>query len=178
VRIAMKVRIQDHAESVRRFFRRRLHREAEDLVQETMLAGMQAIDRFRGDAGFETFVLRIAQNLLRARYREITREHLVMVEAGGVGALEHNMVERGPVDFPTCGEVSSPLFSDRMEKALNEALSDLSSELKAVIDLVYWKRFTQDEAARVLGVPPGTVASRLRRARSQLREKLAAIDLE
>jgi len=60
------------------------------------------------------------------------------------------------------------------EQALENAIYHLPLDLKVVIVMSYWHDMTQSDIAKKLVVPAGTVASRLRRARSKLRELMNA----
>lgn len=160
----MKSSIAEHEGSVRRFFKKRLLHEADDLVQETLLAGMQARERFRGDANFGTFLIQIARNLLHTRYRQLAREQLFVEPATDDLSATVELEQRFEL-----------LHREQLENALKTALADLDPALRDVVDMMYWERLTQEEIGRRLDLPAGTVASRLRRARTQLRAALVAM---
>ncbi len=163
----MKLAVQDHAGPVRRFFQKWLRGEVDDLVQQTMLAGLEARGRFRGEAQYGTFLLQIARNLLHARYREIARERTL-----------YTLVQDDESPPREAEEHLGTGSTERMESALNDALSKLDPDLQSVLVLAYWGQLARDQIAQRLGVPPGTVASRLRRARACLRDALREEGLE
>lgn len=125
---------------------------AEDLTQQTFLKAWQALASFRGEASLSTWLHRIAYHeythWLRAR-----RDHAPLEEAG---------------------EVPDPRAAGGLEAVLlRGALAQLSSEHRETFLLYHVQGLSVPETAGVLGVPPGTVKSRLYHARQRLRELLA-----
>jgi RNA polymerase sigma factor (sigma-70 family) len=143
---------------VSRFFRKRQAQDADDLTQETLLAIIEARDRFRGDASFRTYLLRIARFKLWS-HRRRRREAHVALEDADVQSLADAEVE---------GYAS--------DDSLEEALRSLSPPLSSVIRLTLERELTREAIATELGIPPGTVASRIRAARTQLRALLSAAE--
>jgi RNA polymerase sigma-70 factor (ECF subfamily) len=60
-----------------------------------------------------------------------------------------------------------------LRPVLDEALTGLSDQDRDVLLLIAWEQLSYPEVARALGIPPGTVGSRLHRARAQVRAALA-----
>jgi RNA polymerase sigma factor (sigma-70 family) len=148
-----------HFASVRRFFHNKActEPEVEELIQRTFTACVEAAERFRGDASFKTFLLAIARNILREWIRESLRE----------GADEHEIDE-------LCSESRGPGLSSRLDvqrehQLLLAALRRLPTESQLLLELFYWEELTAAELAEVLGVPEGTVRTRLRKAKLELR---------
>jgi RNA polymerase sigma-70 factor (ECF subfamily) len=140
-----------------RYFRGVQPADADDLMQDTLLAMLEARDRFRGEASFRTYLFRIARYTLWSHRRKQQSTHELLGERETNAAV-------APVaedSYPTCDE-------------LDEALKSLSPALSRVVDLILDRRLTRDAIASELGIPPGTVASRLRLAKSQLRDILVA----
>jgi RNA polymerase sigma-70 factor (ECF subfamily) len=121
---------------------------AEDIAQESFLAAIRALDRFDRTRPFGPWLHRITVNraIDFARARKLRRES-VLPEATEAGA---------PDDTG---------FSDE----LVAALSELSPEHRAVIVLRYLLGYTPGEIGQILGLPRGTVNSRMRRALDRLR---------
>lgn len=121
---------------------------AEDIAQEAFLAAIRALDRFDGRRPFAPWINRIAVNraIDVARARSLRRE---------VGA---ELAER----------VEAPAPSPRISDHLLDALAGLGPEQRAVVVLRYLLDWTPGEIARALGIPRGTVNSRLRRALDRL----------
>ena len=154
------------AEAMEELFRRhwpRAHRAAwlvvhdaaaaEDVAQEAFLAAVRALDRFDRRRPFGPWLHRIVVNraIDYARAREVRRE----VPADAV-AEARAVLESGD---PPSGEVLA-------------ALARLAPEHRAVIVLRHLLEFTPGEIAKVLGLPRGTVNSRLRRGLDALAEPL------
>src|SRR4051794_23173965 len=126
---------------------------AEDIAQESFLAAVRALDRFDRRRPFGPWLHRIVVNraIDYARAREVRRE----VPADAV-AEARAVLESGD---PPSGEVLA-------------ALARLAPEHRAVIVLRHLLEFTPGEIAKVLGLPRGTVNSRLRRGLDALAEPL------
>jgi RNA polymerase sigma-70 factor (ECF subfamily) len=124
---------------------------ASDAAQDAFVRAAGALDRFDHRRPFEPWLLRIAVNraidLLRAQRR------LVSLDEGD---------EPETFDEPMADE------------ALLDSIARLDPERRTVIALHYWLDYTTPEIAEVMGVPVGTVASRLSRALRDLRLDLEA----
>ena len=124
---------------------------ASDAAQDAFLQAASALHRFDPDRPLEPWLVRIAINrsldLIRVRRRFVS---------------EDSADERFGFD--------EPLPDDE----LHDALARLGPERRAVIALHYWLDYTTPEIAEVLGVPLGTVNSRLARALRDLRLHLEA----
>jgi RNA polymerase sigma factor (sigma-70 family) len=132
--------------------------EAQDLVQQTMLTCVRNRDSFRGDSSFRTFVFTVARSRLIDRHRQLAR----------VGELASVTSLRDP------GQSLSTWFRRReREHKLLDALAGLSLDHRLALELHYVQGFHGSELATVLGLPEGTVRSRLRRAKAALLERLA-----
>lgn len=140
-----------------RFFRNKLDRGAEDLIQNTFLACVEARDRFRGSSSFRTYLFGIAHNLLLAHYRRQRRaidfEHTSVVDLGA--------------------SPSGPLSRREEHDALLRALRCIPLDYQIVLELAYWEDLSGPEIGEILQLPPNTVRSRLARARAALRDALA-----
>jgi RNA polymerase sigma-70 factor (ECF subfamily) len=125
---------------------------AEDIAQESFLAAVRALDRFDRRRPFGPWLHRIVVNraIDWARARALRAE----VELGDAGAA----VE--------------PHWSDGGRDALLAELGRLSPEHRAVIVLRHLLEYTPGEIAELLGLPRGTVNSRLRRGLDQLGENV------
>ena len=128
----------------------------EDVLQEAYLRAFRALPRFRGDSGVGTWLYRIVYNAALDELRSSRRRF----------ELSLRQLEFESEAVPDPAEVVPA------QRAIAHALMRLSPEDRAVVVLVDGQGLRYDEAARVLGVPPGTVASRLNRARSALRRGL------
>lgn len=135
--------------------------DAADATQEAMIAVVRGLHRFDGRAAFGTWVYRIATNAaldeLRRRRRRphLSREHDL---GEGDGAAEHHTDE-------AAGHRSDQV-TDRM--VLDAALDDLPDEFRVAVVLRDLADLDYAEIGEILGIPPGTVRSRISRGRAAL----------
>lgn len=141
--------------------------DAEDLVQDTLIRAFRAVDRFDGAhprAWLLTILRHTHLNRVRAR-------SAVLLGDGDSAVLTFDRV--GP-PAPSAEDV---LVSDVFEAVVGEALAALPDKHRAVVTLVDIEGLSYQEAADALGVPRGTVMSRLHRARARIRTRLTAAGL-
>jgi RNA polymerase sigma-70 factor (ECF subfamily) len=135
------------------------------VAQEAFLSLHRHGHRFRREARFSTFVYRVAANAALNRRRSLGRrrareEALARRQEAG---LDLPVSPRGPEDAASGAEIQ-----DRVQRALLE----LPPDLRAAIVLFDIEGQSYSDIARVLGIPEGTVKSRIHRARHALRELL------
>lgn len=128
----------------------------DDVLQEAYVKAYRALPGFRGDAKLGTWLYRIAYN---ACLDELSRSRR---------ATELPLEKSLPSLNVDPGELAAARGD------LARALAELSPEDRAAVLMVDAQGFDYRETARVLGVPEGTVASRLNRARASLRMALGA----
>ena len=124
--------------------------DARDCVQEGLISAWRAIDRFRGDARFSTWIYRI---VLRKAYDVLDRRRRSADPVEEIAAVSHDRSS-----------------DDRLD--LIAALAVLEPEFRAAAVACDVIGMSMDEAAEALGVPAGTVKSRLHRARTRLAAEL------
>ena len=138
--------------------------DADDLAQETFVRAYQAIGRFRAGEPLYPWLSRIAVNrtysLFRHRRRRPETSIEPLVESGRQWASNDDPAERAA--------------ESEQHERLAAAFAELSHEHQAVLSLRVVEGLSYDEISRVLGVPAGTVMSRLSRARAELRTRLRA----
>ena len=128
---------------------------AEDLVQDTIERGWKRIALWRPGSDLRAWLFTIMHNLYVNQLKAGQRRR-----SQGVG---HN-----DVDVPV-----SPPQDNQLELIdLNKSLQRLPPEQREVVLLIGLEQLSYDEAAKVLGVPVGTVMSRLSRGREQLRSMM------
>jgi RNA polymerase sigma-70 factor, ECF subfamily len=149
--------------------------EAEDLVQETMIKAVRAIDRFKEGTDVKAWLLTIQRRAFIDRYRAARNER-------GQHSLDDEATpEPAAADTAEVGELDE--HWDQPEQLLDrfdddqviEALRSLPQEIRWTLLLVDVQEMDQAEAAQVLGVPVGTIKSRAHRGRAMLRDKLWAL---
>lgn len=147
-----------HFNSLYRFFRNKVGEDADDLVQQTFLAVVQARDKFRGDASFRTYLFTAARSKLYnhfSRRRPDQKDRLGVTSVLDLGVSMHGM-----------------MVKSEEHQTLLHALRRLPLELQIVLELHYFEGMRGPVLALVLEIPEGTVRSRLRRGRERLRDEL------
>ncbi|MBX7084184.1 MAG: sigma-70 family RNA polymerase sigma factor [Nannocystaceae bacterium] len=148
--------------AVRRFFRNKVPGDVDDLIQKTFLACVEGRDRFRGDASFRRYLFGTANNILRVYYRK--RSSLgdaLDFEATAVVDLE-----------PSPSQVAA--LGDE-QRVILEALRRIPLEYQVVLELFYWEELGVAELAEIVGVPVGTIKTRLRRGRTLLEQQIGTL---
>lgn len=134
--------------------------DAEDLVQETLIRAHRAIDRFDGRYP-RAWLLTIMRNANINRNRRRRPELLWDPDATFERLQE------------AAGDEAADAFVDLgFEAEIDRALADLAEPFRLVVELVDIQGLSYAEAAHVLDVAPGTIMSRLHRARTRLRDRL------
>lgn len=136
--------------------------DAEDLVQDTLVRAFRAVDRFDG-AHPRAWLLTILRNAHLNRNR---RRRPSLLRDGDT--VEVTLDRLGP-PAPAAEDV---VISQEFEAVVADALALLPDKHRTVVTLVDIEGLTYQEAADVLGVPRGTVMSRLHRARTRIRARL------
>ncbi len=158
------------AELVRRFQDRvfrfllrltRTREDAQDLTQETFMHAYEALPKWRPDALFSTWLLRIARNLAYDMLRRSQRVDFVTLEP----EQEARLVGTAPTP-------EAALHDVQQLRLLDAALSRLPTEQREVLLLREIEQLSYDEIAQVLDVPLGTIKSRIARARLALAETM------
>jgi RNA polymerase sigma factor (sigma-70 family) len=156
-----------HAAAIARYVSRRLGPSAaEDVVAETFLAAFRQRDRYdvtRADA--LPWLLGIAGNLIRRHCRDEARMLLALSRTGA-----------DPVAESFTDRSEARVAADAASRAVAAALAELDPDQRDVVLLITWAELSYGQAAEALGIPEGTVRSRMSRARSRLRAALGGTD--
>jgi RNA polymerase sigma-70 factor (ECF subfamily) len=132
--------------------------EAEDVGQETFIRLYRSLDRFRGDSSLGTYLTRIAINLsltaLKKRKRRLSR----------FVSRDERERELPEASWDPREEVDRREVRDRVRAAVGR----LAPDHRTVVVLRMIDGYSTRETAEILGVPPGTVMSRLARAMGRL----------
>ena len=144
------------------------HNEALDLSQEAFLRVFRTLHSFLGQSSLRTWIFRIVVNQAKNRQRWWRRRH----RADQVSLDEH-IRAKGDLPSPHRGvEPDRLLRQKEVAERLWRALDELPFEQRTAVILREVDGLSYDEIAFSLGVPPGTVKSRLARARETLRDRL------
>jgi RNA polymerase sigma-70 factor (ECF subfamily) len=125
------------------------------------------LDRFRGGSSLYTWLFRIAVNTSLSHRRKRR-----WVPIGTAGGDDGEPPGRPPLADPAGSDPAEPLMAAETERLIQEAIGDLDEEHRTVVVLRDIQHCDYREIADILQVPPGTVKSRLHRARLLLRERL------
>jgi RNA polymerase sigma-70 factor (ECF subfamily) len=139
------------------------HDEAEDLTQDIFLKIFKALHTFDRRANFQTWLISISRNLCIDHYRSVRKERETM--ARDVDASELNPVSR---------EQSPHRYVEQQDlrQLIRQALGELPPSLREAVVLRDLKEFSYQEIADKLGLPEGTVKSRINRGRLELARQL------
>jgi len=135
--------------------------EAQDAAQEAFVKAYRAIDRFREGSAFRPWLLRIVSNAARNRRRAAGRRRGLQLRA-----------EAATTRDATVPSAEATVLRDERRRTLLAAINALSADDRLVIGARYFLDLPEAEIALLAGVAPGTVKSRLSRARGRLAEAL------
>ena len=146
--------------------------DARDLTQEAFLKAFEKLEGFRHESGFYTWLFRIAVNLARTHRRNSARRRTISLDGGSelAGTQAESLARQLP--DPASDEPGRAMDSAELQGSVVRALLELDDDFRAVVVLRDIEGFDYQEIAAILEVPPGTVKSRLHRARAALAEAI------
>ncbi len=158
-----------HAPVIHRYIARRLGPQvAEDVVAETFLVAFRRRGRYESaQANARPWLYGIATHLISQHRRDESRQLRLRQAATPLPWSEPGHEDR----------VAGNVTAATIRGALADALDELPDIERDVLLLIAWEQLSYAETASALGVPVGTVRSRLSRARHRVREALAATGL-
>jgi RNA polymerase sigma-70 factor (ECF subfamily) len=141
--------------------------DVQDVAQETFIKAYRALDNFRGDSAFYTWLYRIAINT--------AKNHLVAVGRKSPGySVDVQEVEKfDPSQW--LKEYATPereMLASEIQMTVNSAMESLPPDLREAISLREMEGLSYEDIAQVMDCPIGTVRSRIFRAREAIDEKL------
>lgn len=151
--------------------------EAEDLTQEVFLNVFKHLSSFRGDAQFSTWIYQVTINHCRNRFKYLKRRFHHTTESmddplqGGEGDIERELPDEA--DIP-----EDALYRRQLQKLVQVAVQRLRPDYREIIVLRDIQELSYQEISEVLGLPEGTIKSRLHRARWELKELLGHLGIE
>lgn len=149
--------------------------DAEDLAQDALIRALRALPSFRGDSKASTWVYRITVNTWKNRVRsEKRRGFWKTVTLGFYGKDEDGEDEVRDV------KADEPALDAELEKTekssqVQQALLRLDEDDRAIVVLREIQEKSYEEIGEMLGLPQGTVKSKLFRARAKLKELLKPV---
>ena len=165
-RLAMQVLFARHHVRVYRFVLRLVRNEAtaEDLISEVFLDVWRQANRFEGRSAVSTWLLAIARFKALSILRRRPEDELDEATAEAI---------EDPSDDPGVA-----LQKKDRNAILRKCLDALSAEHREIVDLVYYHERSVEEAAKIVGIPEGTVKTRMFHARKKFAELLNAQGVE
>lgn len=126
---------------------------AHELAQDTFIRAYSGLKNYRGDSSLRTWLTRIALNVIKSHFASNSRRL--------------SLLNSIPIEAP-----SEPDLEDR--QALRKALKKLPDKYREPLALIILEGYTREEASEVLGIPAGTVASRVAKALELLKTELGS----
>jgi len=139
--------------------------EAREAAQEAFVHAYQKLDTFQGNAAFSTWLFRIAVNAAFSQKRRTRRYRTSLNGTGDETGFE-------PADHRTGADPLQPIEQSETCQIVQDALAALPDEFRVALVLKEMEGLRYEEIAEIVGVPIGTVRSRIHRARNELRQKL------
>src|SRR5262245_37072586 len=139
------------------------HDEAEDLTQDIFLKIFKALKTFDRRANFQTWIISISRNLCIDHYRSVRKERQLIAREVDTGDLQPASAERGPYQAAEHHDLRG---------MLRQALQALPVTLRTAVVLRDLQELSYQEIADHLGLPEGTVKSRINRGRIELAHQI------
>ncbi|MGI9277354.1 MAG: RNA polymerase sigma factor RpoE [Endozoicomonas sp.] len=137
--------------------------EVQDVAQEAFIKAYRAIDKFRGESSFYTWLYRIAvntaKNHLVSKGRKLPESDIDVHDADFLDTASSLRV----VDTP-----ERNLYRDEIQRIIHDVIRRLPDELRTAVMLREFDGLSYDEIANVMECPVGTVRSRIFRAREAI----------
>jgi len=133
---------------------------AAELFQDTWVKALKNIDKYRVKGSILGWLFTIAANLRRDQYRRLKRWQGVMIKSG-----QENIPD----------PIADQLAAREEEMLVREALEPMDDSLRIPIILFYFEDYSLETIAGLMGIPVGTVKSRLHRAKKHLRKQLEVL---
>jgi RNA polymerase sigma-70 factor (ECF subfamily) len=142
------------------------HDEAEDLTQDIFLKIFKALHSFDRRANFQTWIISIARNLCIDHYRSVRKERETIAREVDAGDLSPASSDASPL---------LQLEQSDLRELLRRALDQLPETLKTAVVLRDLHELSYQEIADRLGLPEGTVKSRINRGRLELARQIRRV---
>ncbi|MBQ9324651.1 MAG: sigma-70 family RNA polymerase sigma factor [Clostridia bacterium] len=162
---AFEALISPHEDMVWRVCYRILqnHEDAQDAMQDAMLRAYRGIAQFRGDASLKTWLYQIAMSTATDLYRK--RKIRLADSVDALQEESHDIPDSSPLPEDT-------IYRRQRQRAIRDAICALSDSLRMPLELFALEGMSYPEIAQHLGLPLGTVKSRIARARLAVQENL------
>src|ERR1700751_1326599 len=143
--------------------------DAEDAVQDARLSAYKHLDQFKGGAKITTWLTSIVTNSALTQLRKKSRHPHTSLDESVADEQDYRVSDTLADERPS---PESEYIEAELHGNLMRSVTDLPPALRRVVQLRYMDGLTTNEIARILGVPGGTVKTRVSRARSKLRRMM------
>lgn len=143
--------------------------DALDLSQEVFLKLWRTLEQYQFDAAFSTWLYRMTQNACIDFLRRQKRQQHASLTVSDDEAAGKELSVPDPAPLPE----ERVIFNEKQE-AIRTAMNDLPPDFREVLELRVVRNLPYEQIAQIMGLPVGTVKSRLARARLQLKKRLEA----
>jgi RNA polymerase sigma-70 factor (ECF subfamily) len=144
--------------------------EVADVTQEAFIKAYRAIDRFRGDSAFYTWIYRIAincaKNYLQSKGRRPPSSDIAVDDAEHITSAS------------ALKDIASPeqlLNKEQLESVIKRSIKNLPEDLRIALTLREFDNLSYDDIAVVMDCPVGTVRSRIFRAREAIDKEISSM---
>jgi RNA polymerase sigma-70 factor (ECF subfamily) len=141
--------------------------EAMDVAQESFIKAYRALDKFRGDSAFYTWLYRIAINT--AKNHIVSQSRRIIESDVEVVDMEQTLTKGNLKEYSAPEKI---LLDVEIENAVNEVIQHLPKELRTAITLRELEGMSYEEIAGIMACPVGTVRSRIFRAREAIERRI------
>ena len=149
--------------------------DAEDLVQETYIKAFQAFDSFTQGTNLKAWMYRIMTNLYITNYRKAQRRP---TQTSAEEITDYQLLSSASHESQGLESAEVEALKKLPTSEISEALNALSEDYRMVVYYADVEGLAYKEIAEILGVPLGTVMSRLHRGRKKLRDALKDVARE
>ena len=151
--------------------------DAEDLVADAVIRAWSAIDSLEDRSRFRPWIFRILRNCYISDYRKKSirpteSSYREEYDDDGVDGIAALLTEQTDEFLDWWAEPEREFFNDLLGEAIMAAIEQLPSAFRITVLLINVEGLTYDETALVLGVPSGTIRSRMKRGRTLLQKAL------
>jgi len=148
--------------------------DAEDATHEVFIQVFKAIQTFRGDSKFSTWLYRIAVNHCKNRIKHARARHAEKQDAFEDAGENVSMTEARRTTFSTVERPDEAFAAREVETIVRESIQQIDPQFRDCLILRDVEELSYEEIGQILGLQEGTVKSRIHRARAQLRELVEA----
>lgn len=162
--------VDQHKDQVYGVLRRLVRDEdlAEDLAQTAFVQAYEALDGFRGEASFGTWVTQIGIHLARASFRRGSRENVVSLEE----LVEHHQESSILLESDAASDPFETTVQSELEERLEQSIAELSETYREAFVMRHLEGMSYERIASITGDSVGALKVRTHRARKMLLERL------